>query len=237
MDSVLRDINREQEGMQAAIEKLNTRYANMTGYVCQYIEQTTVEWAKLIASHPQSLLLVVETTRILDEAGYAAGNENEPIRLTALELVNGEIWDQLIQPTHSRQVQGSEYHGLTMTDLEGKPRLAEVLPRITPMLKHRHIIIFGAEYARQALQSASSSHILDDAFCLHNKAKEYYGEFYELSLEKVLSYQGIDKKRSDLTDSRDRIQVLAKVVRNLAAGLPKQAQEAEEQNDLGDHPF
>lgn len=239
MDSVLRDINREQEGMQAAIEKLNSRYANMTGYVRQYINQTTIEWAKLVVSHPKALLLVVETTRILDEAGYAAGNESEPIRLTGLEMVTGEMWDQLIQPTHSKVVQGVEYHGLTLADLEGQPRLTEFLPRNTAMLKHSHIIIFGADYARQAVQSVYPTPVLDNAFCLHNKVKEYYGEFYELSLEKVLGYQGIDKKRSDLTDSRDRIQALAKVVRNLAAGMPKQAQEPESDNldDLGDHPF
>lgn len=237
VDSVLRDINREQGKMQSAIGRLNSHYEQMAGYVRQYIEQTTVEWAKLIVSHPKALLLVVETTRILDEAGYAAGNEHEPIRLTTLELASGKGWDQLIRPTYSSQVQGFEYHGLSQRVLEDKPRFGDIRAQIEKMLEDRHIIIFGADFARQALLSVLASSVAHDAFCLHNKVKEYYGEFYELSLEKVLSYQGIDKKRSDLTDSRDRIQVLAKVVRNLAVGLIKQAQEPEDSNDLGDHPF
>lgn len=237
MDSVLRDINYQQSKMQADVENLHRHYEKMAGHVRQYIEQTTIEWAKLVVSHPKALLLVVETTQILDEQGYAAGNEYEVIRLTTLGLATGKGWDQLIRPTYSSQVQGFEYHGLMMSDLEDKPRFGEARSHIKEKLEDKHLIIFGADYACNALGSVLASSMAHDAFCLHNKCKEYYGEFYELSLEKVLSYQGIDKKRDDLKDSRDRAQVLAKVVRNLAAGMPKKEQEAEEQNDLDDHPF
>ena len=89
--------------------------------------------------------------------------------------------------------------------------------------------------------------MLDDAFCLHNKCKEYYGEFYDLSLEKVLSYQRIDKKREELKDSRERILMLAQVMRNLAVGMTKQPPQDVDSLDILDiigdpddpesHPF
>jgi len=86
------------------------------------------------------------------------------------------------------------------------------------------------------LQSVGQPYALEGVYCLHNKCKEYYGEFYDLSLEKVLAYQGIDKKRDELKDSQDRLLMLAQVVRNLAAGMTKQTQ-TEELETLVDHPF
>lgn len=230
-DSLLRDINREQSKMQATIANFNRHYEDLEEYVRQYIEQTTIEWAKLVLDHPKSLLLIVETTR-------TDGGENEPIRLTTLPLAGGETWNQLLHPTYSQDVTGSEYHGLTMDDLKDKPRIAEAWPDIAKTLADRHIIIFNADFACDALRSVCQTHLLDDAYCLHNKCKEYYGEFYGLSLEKIIGYQGIEKKREDLKDSRERIQMLAQVIRNLAAGMKKHLQEPEEFEDsLDDHPF
>lgn len=240
MDSVLRDLNREQGKMQTDVENLFRHYGKLAEFVRQYIEQTTIEWAKLVASHTKTLLLVAETTRILDESGYASGGESEPIRLTTLQLASGEMWDQLIYPTFSRQVQGTEYHGLTLTDLEGKPTISQAWPTIAQALADHHVIIYGADWARRAVQSVYPTHALDSAYCLHDKLKEFYGEFYELSLEKVLSYQGIDKKREELRDSRDRVRMLAQVVNNLAAGMVKQSQEpetSESLDDLDSRPF
>lgn len=92
--------------------------------------------------------------------------------------------------------------------------------------------------------------MLDGAFCLHNRAKEFYSQFYELSFEKVLSYQGIDRKREQLTDSRERALMLVHVVRNLSIGMEKQVREPESESaadsffsdddalgDLDAHPF
>jgi DNA polymerase III epsilon subunit-like protein len=244
MDSVLRDLERERSKMQSDVENLNRHYGKLVGFVRQYLTQTTVEWAKLVVSHPKTLLLVVETSRIVDESGYSYGVESEPIRFTGLALASGEIWDQLLHPTHSRQVLGAEYHGLTMVDVEAQPRLADVWSSIAERLEDRPVILFGADWTRQALRSVDPTyaHALDSAFCLHNKCKEYYGEFYELSLEKVLGYQGIDKKRDELKDSRDRLLMLVQVMNNLAVGMEKQTQDPEtsEDNsleDLDDHPF
>jgi len=237
LESVLRDIDRERSKMQADVDNLNRHYEKLAGYVRQYIEQTTVEWAKLVAGHPRALLLVVETTRIVDEHGNSYGEE-EPIRLTTLLLASGEMWDQLLHPTHSSTVRGVEYHGLTMADLEEKPRIADVWPNIANVLGGRHLIVFGADYARKALQPYATD-ALDSAFCLHNKCKEYYGEFYELGLEKILGYQGIDKKRDELKNSQDRILMLAQVVKNLATHMAKQTGEPEvsEDESLDEHPF
>jgi DNA polymerase III epsilon subunit-like protein len=181
----------------------------------------------------------VETTRVLDETGYAVyGNESEPIRFTTLSLASGDIWDQLIHPSQSQAVSGSEYHGLAMTDLEGKPTISEVWPQFAERLEDCHVVIFGLDWARQAVRSVYPTHMLDSVFCLHNKAKEFYGEFYELSLEKILTYQGIEKKRDELTDSRVRILMLDQVIRNLAAGMTKAVQESEGSDGLDDdHPF
>ena len=109
MESVLRDIERERSKIQTDVENLFRHYEKLAGFVRQHLEQTTIEWAKLVASHPKALLLVVETARILDETGYASSGESEPIRFTTLSLASGEMWDQLIYPTFSRQVQGAEY--------------------------------------------------------------------------------------------------------------------------------
>jgi DNA polymerase III epsilon subunit-like protein len=247
MDSLLRDIDRERSKMQTDVDNLSRHYEKLQRYMRQYIEQSIVEWAQLVASHSKTLLLIVETTRIVDESGYAYGGESEPIRFTVLSLASGEMWDHLLHPTHSRGVKGTEYHGLTMADLEDKPRFADVWPAIAEMLAGHHSIIFGADWARSTLQSVhpNYTHALDGAFCLHNKCKEYYGEFYDLSLEKVLAYQSIDRKREQLTDSQDRILILAQVIHNLAAGMAKQIQEQEHEPDsldeaLGDldsHPF
>lgn len=244
MDSVLRDIDRESSKMRTDIDNLYRHYEKLQRHVSQYIEETTIEWASLVATHPKTLLLIVETTRIVDEHGYAYG-DSEPIRFTTLSLTDGGIWDQLLHPTHSKGVQGSEYHGLTQADLSDKPRLADAWPGIGEQFEGRQLLIFGRDWARNALRSVIQKFgVLDGAFCLHNRCKEYYGQFYELSLEKVLSYQGISKRREQLTDSRERILMLAQVVRNLAAGMPKQDQEEDEGADDSDllgeldaHPF
>lgn len=230
-DSLLRDLDREQSKMFASIGILNHHYGEMTSYIQRYLEQSIIEWATLVLDHPKSLLLIVETTR-------TNGGENEPIRLTTLALASGEIWDQLLQPTYTQDVTGFEHHGLTMKDLEDKPRIADAWPDIVKMLADRHIIVFNADFARSSLRSVRRTHLLDGAYCLHNKSKEYYGQFYELSLEVILGYQGIDKKREDLKDSRERILMLAQVIRNLATGMKKRVQEPEASEDsLDEHPF
>lgn len=230
-DSLLRDINRERSKMEASIRKLDYHYEQMASYVQSHLEHSTIEWARLVLDHPKSLLLIVETTR-------TDGGENEPIRLTTLPLVGGEIWDQLLQPIYSQDLTGSAYHGLTMDDLKDKPRIVDAWTDIEKALEDHHIIIFNADFARDALSSVCRTHLLDDAYCLHNKSKEYYGEFYELSLEKILSYQDIDKKREDLKDSRERIRVLAQIIRNLSTGMKKKTQEPEEnENPLDDYLF
>jgi hypothetical protein len=242
MESLLRDISREREKMQADMANLNRHYEKLETYVCQYVQQAVMEWAKLAINHPRSLLLVVETTRVLDENGYVSTGESEPIRLTAKSPgTDGEIWDQLVCPTYSCTVRGAEYHGLEMIDLVDKPRIDEAWPRFADLLEDRHIIVFGREWARNALRTVRTSSVLDGAFCLQDKCKEYYNQFYELSLEVVLGYQGIEKTRAELTDSRDRVLMLEQVVRNLAAGMAKK-QEPEAGSsgfldDLEEHPF
>lgn len=239
MDSVLRDLHREQAKMQGDISNLSRHYESMYNYVRQYLESTTVEWAKLVVDHPHALLLIVETTRIVNEDGYTTSGGSEPIRLTTFSRVQGEIWDQLIQPTYSKRVQGAEYHGIMLPDLLDKPRLADIWLEVVERLDNKHLIIFGADWARQAVRTVFPTHLLDSATCLHNKTKEFYGEFYELSLEKVLSYQGIDKPRAELRDSRERVVMLDQVIRNLATGMAKQEQERSDDNlnDLDEHPF
>lgn len=239
-DSILRDLNREQEKMYKDIASLQRHYDQLAGFVRQHVMETTVEWAKLIVDHPKTLLLTVETTQVVNEQGWALGNDIEPIRLTVLQIISGDIWDQYLSPTYSKDVRGEEYHGLTQAKLEGSPRFADVWARSEEWLSGHHLIIFGADHARRALRSVSQTSLLDDAYCLHNKCKEYYGQFYELSLERVLAYQGIEMKREELKDSLDRIAMLAQVVRNLAAGMPKQQQEEEDalqDDDLDAQPF
>lgn len=243
MESLLRDLDRERSKMQKDVDNLERHYQQLAGYVSQYVRQAVVEWAKLILNHPRALLLVVETTKILGESGYAISGESEPIRMAGLSLAHpdGLMWDVLVHPTYSHGVGGFEYHGLTLADVQEKPRFADVWPEIAEKLQGRHIIVFGADWARSALRMVSSSRVLEDAYCLHNKAKEYYGEFYELSLETILSYQGIDQKRDELKDSGDRLLVLAQIIRNMAEGMARQtkAEETVEEDlgDLEDHPF
>jgi DNA polymerase III epsilon subunit-like protein len=246
MESLLRDLDREAGKMQADVEKLHRHYENWQLYVRQYIQQTTVEWAKLVLSHPLSLLLIVETTPIVGKDGCATTTEHEPIRLTAFSLFTGKIiYDQLIHPSLSQGVKGHDHHGLLASDLVDQPRLAEAWTHITELLEGHPVIIFGADWACEAISTVVQTHVLDGAFCLHGKSKEFYGEFYELSLEKICSYQGIDKRRDQLKDSRERVLVLAQVLHNLAQGMPKQVQETQstesmlddEPLDLDSHPF
>lgn len=224
MDSFLRDLDREQSKMQSDIENLNRHYGKLRDYVRQYVVQGTIEWARLIISHPQAIVLVIETSPVVDENGYTS-SEHEPIRLTALSLTSGVgIYDQLFHPTYSHDVHGASYHGLTMVDVENQPRLADEWPKILEVLENRPLVIFNADWARVALRTVVQSNVLDGAYCLHNRAKEFYGQFYELGLEKVLSYQGIDRKREQLTDSRERALMLVEVLRNLAAGMEKKSE-------------
>lgn len=242
MNSFLRDIHREQSKMQGDVENLHRHHEQLQGYLRQYIEQSTREWAQLVLNHPQAVLLIMETTRIIDENGSVAyRDQNEPIRLTCLSLGRSEIWDLLLHPKHSQGVTGTEYHGLTMSDVEEKPTIDEAWADIQERLEGRHIVIFGAEWAQLALQSAYPTRLLDGAFCLHNKCKEYYNEFYNLSLETVLQYQGIDKRRAELTNSRARILMLETVISNIAQGMRKQPQATDtlddDDDELEDHPF
>jgi DNA polymerase III epsilon subunit-like protein len=239
MDSLLRDINRERQKMQSDVEKLSRHYEQLQTYVSQYVQQTTIEWAKLIVDHPKATLLIVETTRILNESGFSTSGDNEPIRLTTLALASGEIWDLLLYPSRSQDVGGTEYHGLAKADLEDRLVISEAWPEIAGQLENRHIIVFGADHARDAIRTVYPTHVLDGAACLHNRCKEFYGEFYELSLERILGYQNIDRKREDMKDSRERVLVLAEVMRNLAVGMTKRLPEEEDSDldDLDAHPF
>lgn len=238
MDSLLRDLDREHLKMQSDIEKLHRHYEKLVIYVRQHLEASTIEWAKLIANHPRAVLLAVETTHIVDQSGYSHGGESEPIRFTTRSLASGDMRDYLFRPTHSHQVTGTEYHGLTLDDVEDRPMISEVWPTIAEQLEGLHLVIFGVDHARQALRTVYQTDLLDGAFCLHNRCKEYYNQFYQLSLETVLAYQGIEKKRNDLKDSRDRIALLAQVVHNLATGMQKQSLAKDEtSDDLSDHPF
>jgi hypothetical protein len=227
--------------MQADVTNLSRHYENLRDYVRQYLEATTIEWARLVIDHPRTLLLAVETTHIVDENGNYYNGNSEPIRLTTFSRVRGEVWDQKIQPTYSKSVQGTEYHGLMHPDLLDKPRLVDIWPEVVERLEGKHLVIFGADWARSAIRTVQPVHLLalDNATCLHNKCKEYYGEFYEISLEKVLSYQGINKTRYELRDSADRVAMLDLVVRNLATGLAKQEQSQpdDDLSDLDDRPF
>jgi DNA polymerase III epsilon subunit-like protein len=238
-ESFLKHISYKQGKMQGAIANMNRYYDEMTDFIRQYIVETTVEWAKLVVSHPKTTLVIVETTPIVDDMGNSYTGESEPIRITTFFFEKETyILDQLICPTISKDVKGTEYHGLSWSDVREYPRFDEVLPRIEEHLKDRVVIIFNADWARQALSTVSRSDIFKDALCLHNKAKEYYGQFYELSLQTVLEYQGINKTRDQLKDSRERILMLAQVVRNLAAGMKKVEPEPEpEETDLDEHPF
>ena len=238
MDSLLRDLDRERSKMQTDIANLNRHYDQLHSYVQQYLQQGIIEWARLVLDHPQAQILVLETTTIINEDGYATGDgHSEPLRLTTLSLASDEIWDQLLHPTFSQSITGREYHGLSMADLVGCPRIADAWPQICERLADRHVVIFGADWSRRALQTVQPApRLLDKAFCLHNKCREYYGEFYELSLEKILAYQDINKKREQLKDSQERLLVLAQVLTNLAAGMPKHEEEPE-LDDLDEHPF
>jgi hypothetical protein len=240
MTDLLRDINREQGKMQSDVDNLNRHYGKLQAYLYEHIEQSVVEWARLVVDHPKALLVVMETTRIVDENGDAAYG-NEPIRITSLNLASGEIWDQLLATTHSKWIRGTEHHGLSEKDLRDKPKFESIRQQVLEHLMDRHLIVFGLEWARSALQSVTNVRLLDDGTCLHAKCKEYYNEFYELSLEKVLSYQGIEKKREELRDSRDRLAMLAQVVHNLATNVKKQeadgAASDDMLSDLDEHPF
>ena len=90
--------------MQSDIDNMNRHFEKLAGYVHQHVEQAAVEWARLVATHPKALLLVMETTRVTDESGYATAGDSEPIRLTLLPLVAGNVWDQLLHPTYSHTV-------------------------------------------------------------------------------------------------------------------------------------
>jgi DNA polymerase III epsilon subunit-like protein len=247
MDSFLRDIDRSRSKMQTDVERLYRHYDQLAAFVHQYTEQTTVEWARLVATHPQTLLLIIETTPVVDRAGSASSGGNEPIRMTAYQpATETVVLDQLLHPTHSHDVKGFEYHGLLMSDVVDMPRLADAWPKIAEVLENHHIIVFGLSYARQALQTVSTTRILDTACCLHNRCREFYGEFYYLSLDQIFHYQGIDKSREALKDSRARILVLAQVLNNLAQGMKKQVPEPESATepflddglgDLDQHPF
>jgi hypothetical protein len=85
--------------MQSDIDDMNRHYEKLAGYVDQYVGQAVVEWARLVVNHPKALLLVMETTRVVDENG--TDGDSEPIRLTALPLkAGGNIWDQLLCPAY-----------------------------------------------------------------------------------------------------------------------------------------
>jgi hypothetical protein len=241
MDSLLRDLNREHYKMQRDMIALDLHYKNLETYLYQYVKNSVVEWAKLILNHPKASLLIIETTPIYDYNGYANG-DNEPIRFTGMSLVGNQKWDLLVKPTHSKQIGGTQHHGLTMKDVAPYLTLAECWHEIAYQLSGQHVVMFSPDWAISALRSVHVADkpytFLGNAFNLHNKCKEFYNEFYDLSLETILRYQGIDKQRSQLQNSIDRIKVLAQIVENLANDLAKvQEPESTEDDDLEGHPF
>ena len=238
MESLFGKIDYLRTKMKSDMDKLVSHYDEHTAFVQQSIRQGIIDWAKVIVDHPKALFVIIETTPIVNANGSVL-QEHEPIRFTSFDPVKDKLYDQMFAPTHSKEVRGTEHHGLTLADVENEPRLADVWPSLAVAIFDRQIVIFGADWARHALTGiVPHAPLLDNAFCLHNKCKDYYGEFYYISLEKVLGYQGIDKKREELNDSRDRIVMHAQILENLAAGMEKQEPAQEEGlDDLPDHPF
>lgn len=232
----LRDINREQAKMKTDVESLTRHYGQLESFLYGYIRQSVIEWARLIETHQKAVLLIVETTQIVDANGHGLSSHNEPIRFTTRQLATGEVWDQLIHPTHSEGIAGTEYHGLSWFDVLDQPKISDAWGNIAEHLADRQVVIFNAQWARDSVKTTYPTRFLDSAFCLQNKAREYYNEYYGLSLAKVLEYQGIDKKREDLRAAPARVVMLDLVLHNLAAGMEKKPEPAV-LDDLDDHPF
>lgn len=233
----LKDINREQGKMLSDIESMNRHYVKLQDSLYQLIRYNVIEWARLVESHPKAVLLIVETTQIVDEHGRGLSGHNEPIRFTTRHIASGEIWDQLIKPTHSKGVAGTEFHGLSWFDVLDQPKISEAWDSIAAHLADRQVVIFNAQWARDSVKTSYPTRLLDSAYCLHTKAREYYNEFYGCSLEKILGYQGTDKTRGDLRAAPARVVMLDLILHNLANGMEKKPEPEPELTDLDDHPF
>lgn len=237
MDSLFGKIDYVRGKMQSDIDRLFRHHDEQVEFIKQHIRQATIDWARTTIDNPKTLLVILETTPIVNEYGSVL-QDHEPIRFTSFDPVTGELYDQLFAPTSSKEVRGAEYHGLTLADVGGKPLLKDVWDAIIKIMEGRHIIIFGADWARRSLQHMPHAYVLKKAMCLHNKCKEYYAEFYRLGLTEILAYQGIDKTREDFKDSRERIVMYKQILSNLAAGMEKQTPAQEKGlDDLPDHPF
>jgi hypothetical protein len=237
MDHFLKEMMRESEKMRQDAESIQRHYEKLVGYVKQSTQANTIEWAKLILMYPGTHLLIVDTTPLIDEYGAVYSLQGEPIRLTAYNLRDQAIViDQQVAPVFSKAIRGFEYHGLK--DTWDMPRLADIIDQVTSILDGAPVVVFGLEFAQRALQMVSTRRrILDNGHCLHTRCRDYYWEFYYLGLDQVLQYQGINKRRSELTDSRERVKVLAEVLSNLAKGLPKQDPPAPKKDLADDEPF
>lgn len=245
---MLKDIGREKGKLdgdvQQFIQQFSYHYAKLSAFVENLIVDSVVEWAQLIASHQDATLVIIETTKAYGQHGHLLGDE--PIRLTTLDLVSKTLHDYLFRPETAKEITSTAYNGITMEDLIGQPLFKDAWPGLKEQLADRLVIVFGLDYAKKAIWLDHTP--FKRAFCLHNKTKEFYGEFYGLSLETVLSYQGINKTREELKESTERIYYLAQVIEKLAEGKPKVQVPAApatgesddilgELGDLSEHPF
>lgn len=231
------------------IARLQRHLQDVVDAAKDFSRSNAIEWARLAVTHPYAVLLIIETTHIVrKQPVYQVLAEIEPIRFTTLNLSNGELFDQKVRPTLSEEITETGLHGLTMDNLEDKHLLGYYWSEIESHLLNRQVIIFGKEHAESALDHAMLQHdIIKDAFDFHSICQGYYTQFYDLSLERVLAYQGIDKKRHELKDSVERIRYLEKVLRNISIRLERHSIQYEgysddpfvtdEESSLDEHPF
>jgi len=205
-----------------------------------------IAWAQSVNEMDSLAFLEIDTT--------GTDLDAELVRFTLGNRRGSVFYDQHIRPEQGHiSPEASKHNGITDTDLEAAPTIAEVWPRIQRAVAGHYILSFNQEWDRKTLLTAAQRHDLPPLViigeCLQRRATAYYFKEYYLDLATVAARMGHTMTGPD-APARLRAQyaLLDGIVRGLTdvrPPAPEPVQRANSASEPGDddeldfdeHPF
>ena len=155
---------------------------------------------------------------IFDTETTGLGPTDEIVEIAAIKADRTVLLDTLVQPRQPIPAADAAVHGITDKDVQGKPHIEAVLPRIRGQVKHlaSYNLTFDERLVLQSL--ARSEHVgdwyvsLDRCHCIMELYAQYYGawsDYYQSytwqSLGAAMDQCGLDfegQPHRAMTDAR-----------------------------------
>ena len=105
--------------------------------------EEVIVWAQTIIDDPEVIFLDTETTGLDGNA--------EVIDIALVDRNGAVLLDTLVRPRRPIPPASSRVHGLVDADVATAPSWAEIHPVLLPLLAHRRVVVFNADYDRRLI--------------------------------------------------------------------------------------